>query len=239
MRRGGDLLPDDVTKDAAFFRLVVPPGAVDLLGDEPGHDRQRDELRVGVLQRRTGGRAVILEHQDVAEPDIALQVDDPLAERPQHPLDLRLGHRRQDLAVIGRLDDHFVRADPVHAIEEPLAFAIQIALDLQRRILVRHGTQVPAGSIRRAAVVAEREHFVRGQGLAARTERAVLRADDRGALEPEVVGPLAAVRGNDHPAAGDRVFAKFRQCEVRGRKRLLDASRHIKCVLVHLDPPRH
>ena len=47
--------------------------------------------------------------------------------------ELRLRHRRQRLAVIGRLDDHFVRADTVHPIEQPLALPVEAAFDLQRR----------------------------------------------------------------------------------------------------------
>ena len=49
---GRHLLPDDVAEDAALLRLEVPPRALDLLAHEVGHDRQRDQLRVRVLERR-------------------------------------------------------------------------------------------------------------------------------------------------------------------------------------------
>ena len=97
-----------------------------------------------VLERRAGGRAVILEDDDVPQPDVALQIEHALAPRPEHLLDRRLRHRRQRLLVVRRLDDHFVRADAVHPIEQPLAFAIERALDPQRRKLVRHDAHVPA-----------------------------------------------------------------------------------------------
>ena len=48
---GGDLLPDDVAEDAALLGREVPPRALDLFAHEIGHDRQRDELRMRVLER--------------------------------------------------------------------------------------------------------------------------------------------------------------------------------------------
>ena len=47
--------------------------------------------------------------------------------------------------MLGRLDDHFVRADAVHAVEHALALAIQFAFDAQRRKLVGHYAQVQPG----------------------------------------------------------------------------------------------
>ena len=104
--------------------------------------------RVAVLERRAGRRAVVLEQQDVAEPDVVLQIEHAVAERPQHALDLRLRHRRKPLVVIGRLDDDLVRADAAHPVEHPLALAVERALDAQRRELVGHDAQVPAGAVR-------------------------------------------------------------------------------------------
>ena len=164
-----------------------------------------------MLERRAGRRAVVLEDQDVAEPPILLQVGHPLAVRPEHLLDLRLAHRRQRLVVIRRLDDHFVRADAVHPIEQPLAFAIEIALHLQRRKPVRHDAEVPARRVRRAAVLPERPDLGRRHVLVAGTERAVLAGDDAGALEMKIGRPLLAIGGNDHPAAGDGILAELRQ----------------------------
>ena len=89
-------------KTQRSLAAIVPLGAVDLFAHEVGHDRQRDELRVRVLERRAGRRAVVLEDQDVAEAPILLQIEDALAEGPQHPLDLGLRHRRQRLRVVGR-----------------------------------------------------------------------------------------------------------------------------------------
>jgi hypothetical protein len=88
-------------------------------------DRQRDQLTVGMLERRPGRRAVVLEDQDVLQAEVALQIEHPLAPRPQHALDLGLGQQRHPPIVIRRLDDHLVRADAAQAIEHALAFAIE------------------------------------------------------------------------------------------------------------------
>ena len=55
------------------------------------------------------------------------------------------------------------------------------------------------------------QHLGRRHVLVAGTERTVLGADDAGALETEVVGALAAIGGDDDPAAGDGIFAELRQ----------------------------
>ncbi len=207
----GDFLMHDVAEHAPLLGGKMPPRAVDLRADEIGHDRQRNELRVPVVERRAGGRAVVLEDEDAAEAAILLEIEDPLAKRPQHPLDLRLGHRRHRLAVIGRFDDHLVRSNAVHPVEHSLPFAIESSLDLQRREFVRHDPHFPVRRIRRAAVPAVREHFGRRQRLPARTKRAVVAADGRRSLEPEVARTFLALGGDNDPAAGDGIFSQFRQ----------------------------
>ena len=59
-----------------------------------------------------------------------------------------LRHRREPLVVVRRLDDDLVGADAAHAVEHPLALAVERALDAQRRKLVGHDAQVPAGAVR-------------------------------------------------------------------------------------------
>ena len=95
------LLPDDVAEDAALLRREVPPA-------RPRSPRARSRARSAarsaasaVLERRAGRRAVVLEHAGCSGSRMScLQIEHALAERPQHPLDLRLGHRRQRLVVI-------------------------------------------------------------------------------------------------------------------------------------------
>ena len=70
------LLPDDVAEDAALLVLVVAPRALDLLDHLARHDRQRDELRVGVVERGAGQLPLVLEEQDVAEAQVVAEVED-------------------------------------------------------------------------------------------------------------------------------------------------------------------
>ena len=43
--------------------------------------------------------------------------------------------------MVGRFDDDFVRADAVHAVEEPFAFPVQVSLDAQRGDFVFPGAR--------------------------------------------------------------------------------------------------
>ena len=55
---------------------------VDLVAHLARHDRQRDQLRMRMVERGAGGHTVVLEDDDVAEAAILLQVLHALAERP-------------------------------------------------------------------------------------------------------------------------------------------------------------
>ena len=60
-----------------------------------------------------------------------------------------------------RFDDHFVRADAVHAVEQAFAFAVEIAFDPERREFVGNYAQRPAGRVFAAAIAAIGENFGR------------------------------------------------------------------------------
>ena len=137
------LLPHDVAEHAALFVVVVLLGAVQLLPHPLGDDGGRDELGVRMLQRCAGRPARVLEDEDVSKPRILLEVQDAVVERPQDVLDPPLAHAGEGLAVLGRLDDDLVGADAVHLVVHAVALAVQIALDLERRELVRHHPQLP------------------------------------------------------------------------------------------------
>jgi hypothetical protein len=190
---------------------MVPPRALNLLAHKGRHDWQRDQLRMRVLQRRAGRPAMILEQQDVAQAVVLPEVAHALAEGREHSLDFAFGHRRQRLVMIGCLDDDLVRADPVHAVEHPLAFTVEPTLHLQRGELVGNDAQFPSGAIP-DAIRSIREHLRRRQVLSTRAKRAVPVALNLVPLQPKVARTLAALRRDDHPAAGDRVFTKLRHC---------------------------
>jgi hypothetical protein len=105
--------------------------------------------------------------------------------------------------VARRLDDHFVRADPVHPIEHAFADPVERPLDLQRGKLVRHDADVPAGGIRAAAVLPIGQDFRRRERFVSRTERAMLAANERRPLDAKIGRPLLTVGRDDHPPPGD------------------------------------
>ena len=74
---------DDVAEDAALLEIVESFGAVHFLLHALGDHRQRDELRVGMLQRGAGRFAMVLEQEDVAEAAVLLEIVDALLEGPQ------------------------------------------------------------------------------------------------------------------------------------------------------------
>ena len=86
-RAGFGFLPDDVAEYAALLVDVVLLGAFDLFGDVNGKNGQRDELRVRVLERGAGSLAVILEDEDVLEATIFLEIENTVAECPEHVFD--------------------------------------------------------------------------------------------------------------------------------------------------------
>jgi hypothetical protein len=107
--------------------------------------------------------------------------------------------------VLGRLDDHFVGADAVHLVEQPLALAIEQTFNLQRRVLVRDDAHVPAGPVRPPAPPVT-QHLAGRERLVALAERAERRGLERAVLEPEVARALAPLGGDDHPATGNGIF---------------------------------
>ena len=195
-------LPDDIAEDAAFALLKMPLRAVQLFLHLARQDWQRDQLRVRVLERRARGRTVILENHDVPQPDVPFQIKHPLAPGPEHLLDLRLRKRRERLRVARRFDNHFVRADAVHPIEEPLAFAIEIALDAQRRKFVGHDTDIPARA------VAPGENLRRRLVFVSLAERAMLVAFGGDCFDLKIAGALLPLGRDDDPAARDRIFSQ-------------------------------
>src|SRR5437879_12339631 len=84
----------------------------------------------------------------------------------------------QVMFVLRRVDDDVVRADAVHAVEYPAHAAVDLALVLQGRVLVRDAADPPPGAVR-ASILPIGEDFRRGHVLVAVTERALLRVRRR------------------------------------------------------------
>ena len=129
---------------------------------------------------------------------------------------------RQRELVIGRFDDHLVRAHAVHAVEHALAFAVETAFDAQRRKFIGHHAQRPSGRVPSAAVASVGQNFRRSLSFVAGTERTNADSLDLHALAHKIRRAPGAVRGNDDPAASDRVSAKFRQTYLLDSKRSME-----------------
>src|SRR6516164_1078579 len=203
-------LPDHVAKHAAVFEVVVVPGAVHLLDHAFRHHRQGDQLRMRVFQFAARRTAVVLENEDVTEPEIALQIVDPVAEGVEDILHLFFVEFGEELGVIRRLDDHLVRADAIHLVEEALTFPIEVAFDFEHRILVWYDANVPAGFVR-AGAAAERKYLGRCAAFVAGTKgTGRSRHRIRYSFPAEFAG-TRPVRCDYHPPVGDRIFPQFRQ----------------------------
>ena len=200
-----DLLADDVAEDAAVLVAVVVQAAFQLRGHLARQDGQGHQLRVAVLERGAGGLAEVLEHHHVAEATVLGQVADPVTEGAEGEQHVVRRQVRETVLVVGALYDHLVGADAVHAIVEPLALLVQVALDDQGRVLVGHHPQLPAGGIGVPPLPAVDEHLVRGGLLVAGAEGAEA-ALDLELLDEEIGRSFAPFLGDDHPAAQDRVF---------------------------------
>src|SRR5437773_9130069 len=85
---GAQLLLYDIAKYAPFFVIEVGLGTVDLLPNTLRNHRQRDQLRVRVLQRRAGRLPVILEHYQVSQAMVLAQIERAVLESPKQILDL-------------------------------------------------------------------------------------------------------------------------------------------------------
>src|SRR5579864_7772940 len=68
-------LPDHIAKHAAFLVDIILLSPFQLLDHIDGKNRQRDQLRVRMLERRPGGLPVILKNQNVLESAVFLKVE--------------------------------------------------------------------------------------------------------------------------------------------------------------------
>src|SRR2546422_5668662 len=131
--------------------------------------------------------------------------------RSQDIFDRAFRQRGQRRSVLRGFDDHFVRPDAVHLVEQPFPFLPQIAFDSQRRKFVGHDAHLPTRSVCAAAVAPIDKNFRRRFRFVSITEGAVGSSFCHDALAQKIRRALAAFRGNDHPSAHNRVFAKLRQ----------------------------
>ena len=206
-----DFLVNHVAENAALFFIVVTLGVVHFFVNALRHNGQSDELRMGVFERSARRLAVIFEQQDVAEAPIVLQIHHAITVGPQSFLDGAIRHRRHRKIVVRRFNNYFVSADAVHVIEEAVAFTIQAAFDSEGGKLVRHDANRPARSVPARAFAAVGEDFRRRHAFVSGAEGTNTLAFNLDTFANKIARPFPALGGNDHPAAGNRIFAQLRQ----------------------------
>ena len=131
-----------------------------------------------------------------------------------------VGHRD---FVERALDDDFVGADAVHLVVDAFAALVEVPLDLQGREAVRHDADAPAALVGFGGAIAIGEDLERRILLVPLAKRAE-GGRRRRWLVLDRDGPLGAVRGDNDPAAHDRVLAKFRHLLEIPRPRLAPAA---------------
>src|SRR5258708_3419403 len=161
-----------------------------------------------MLQRSSGGFAMVFEDHDVLEAAVLFQVDHAVAEGPQNIFHSLYRHGGQRFPVVGRFNHPLMRAGSLPFVKHAISLVVQAAFDSQGGELVGYHAQVPAGSVA-VAVFARTvgQNFRRCPVLIAGTERAETGTLNDGALTGEVAGALGAVGGDNYPAARDRIFS--------------------------------
>jgi hypothetical protein len=73
--------------------------------------------------------------------------------------------------MLGRFDDHFVSADPIHLVVNPFAFSSQVSFDAKGREFIRDNPKAPARGVWGSSIISESNDFRRGSVLISFTER--------------------------------------------------------------------
>src|ERR1700735_384785 len=169
-----------------------------------------------VFDGSSGGFSVVFKQKDVAEAAVVLQIQHAIAIGPKHFLDCLVVDGRKRGFVIRRFDDHFVRPDAVHAVEEAFAFPIQTTFDTESGKFVGHHAKRPSRRVFAAAVAAISENFGWSLSFIAGAERTVRITLDLNALSDKIHGAFRAVGRDDDPTSRNRIFAKLRQIFLLG-----------------------
>src|SRR5437868_4524111 len=100
-----------------------------------------------MLESCTCRFAMIFEDEDVLEAAVLLEIDDTIAERPEHVFNALLRHVGKSLCMVRCLDDYLMSADAIHAVIHSIRATIEVPFDSKRRIFVWNHTHRPAGLI--------------------------------------------------------------------------------------------
>jgi len=159
---------------------------------------------------------MVLENQNVTEPHIFLEIDHAVAIGPQHVLDPLGRHVGQAFLVVGGFDDDFMGPDPIHAIIEAEALAVERAFDLKRGELIRYDTDGPVRVIGFHRLWPIGHNFFRRQSFLPRAKGAERCGQwSSGVHGNEVVRSSATFRRNNDPSTDNRITSEIRHLFLR------------------------
>ena len=163
---------------AAFGK--EPPGSFDPFDDLARNNREADNLRMRMLLRRAGIRAVILEHDYMPHARVPVKLHEPMAVGLQNPLHMRDLAQRHGHIVLRTFDQHLVKANAIHArfTRRGAARPRHLAGRGKDRELVDDGAENPP-----AIVPIEAKSF---------DHRPSLHCPDKTCNSPETAGPRPA-----------------------------------------------
>src|SRR5437588_5224240 len=158
-----------------------------------------------MLHRGPRRLAVILEDQDVLEAAIPLEVGDAIAEGPEHVFNALIRHVGKCVPVVRRLDNHFMRANSVHAVVHAVGATVEISFDSQSGILVRHHADCPTRLVAPAGPIAVGENLRWRLAFVSGTKWAESPLEYY-AVPGEISWPACSIGGDNDPASGDGVL---------------------------------
>ena len=165
------LLPNDITENAPILVMEIGSGPFNLFSQPLGDDGKGDDLRVRMFERGPRSQSMVLKDEHILETLISSQIDDPLTIGPQDIFNRFERQRGKGPGMLGRFDDHFVGADPVHLVVNPFAFSGQVSFDAKGREFVRDDPKAPARGVWRSSVVSISNDLRRSSVLISFTER--------------------------------------------------------------------
>ena len=187
-------LRDNVAENATLLALVVVAAGAQFVEHAARNEGSSGDLRGGMGEFLPGALAVILKDADVFQAGIAFQILNAERGEMQELLDFGVAGI-PDMAIVARIfDEDFVGSNRSHAIVEAFAAALGFALDVVESLRMNDGTGRPGVAIE----TGDGSNNLHGIGGGA-AERANLRTR-RG---------LGEIVADDHPRAGDGIFAKF------------------------------
>ena len=136
-------LREDVAEHAAFFGLEVVASGSEFVEHAARNEGGGRQLKVGVIEFLSGGRAVVFKDADVFEALVFFEVLDALRDQSQELLDGGVGRVPELTVVVWAFEQDFVGADWTHAVVESIAASVRIAFDAIQGVGMNDGARGP------------------------------------------------------------------------------------------------